>query len=338
VAAADVDGNGFDDLVLASGSRVELFLNEGGYFERVSEAWGLGEALPAPPPGLWTVVLPRDFDSDGRRDLFVAAEFGQPLLLHNTGAGFVPVADSGLVSHERTVGAVAADFDGDGNLDLYLANHESVYLRAPDLPHARNARPDQLFLGLGNGRFREATREAGLDNTGWSLAPVAVDYDGDGDVDLFVGNDFGYDALLRNDGSGHFEDVSEAAGIDRPVAAMSADWGDYDGDGDFDLFVSGMASESGWVLEVPDFRIRRVPWIVDALFRPYVRDAVRAWFRGNLIYENLGDGTFREFASESGAQRNGWGWGSVWLDFDNDGRLDVYASNGFLSGPLEDDV
>lgn len=338
VAAADLDGNGFDDVVLAQGDRIELFLNEAGQFERVSEAWGLGAGLRAPGATIWTALLPRDFDGDGRRDLFVAAEHGQPLLLRNTGERFELVPDSGIRSHERTVGAVAADFDGDGLLDLFLANHESVFHRAPDPPNARNARNDQLFLGLGDGRFRDATRESGIDNTGWSLAPVAADYDGDGDVDLFVGNDFGPDALLRNDGRGRFEDVSRDAGLDRPVAAMSADWGDFDGDGDFDLFVAGMASGAAWVLEAPDFRIRKVPWIIDALFRPYVREAVRAWFLGNRIYENLGDGRFREFATESGAQRNGWGWGSAWLDFDNDGRLDVYASNGFISGPLEDDL
>jgi len=339
VAAADMDGNGFDDVLLASGTRIELFLNEGGQFERASEAWGLGDALPGPDGnGLWTVLLPRDFDGDGRRDLFVGAEFAQPLFLRNTGAGLEPVPDSGLVTEERTISATAADFDRDGNLDLYLANHESVYHEAPDLPYARNARSDQLFLGRGDGTFREAGEAAGVENTGWSLAPLAADYDADGDIDVFVGNDFGLDTLLRNDGSGRFEETAAAAGLDGEVAAMGADWGDYDGDGDLDLFVAGMASGSGWVLEVPDFRIRKVPWIVDALFRPYVRDAVRAWFRGNRIYENLGDGTFRELGEAGGAQRNGWGWGAVWVDFDNDARLDVYALNGFLSGPIPDDL
>ena len=338
VAAADLDGNGFDDVVLASGGRIELFLNQGGYFERRSEAWGLGDALPEPGDGVWTVLLPRDFDGDGQRDLFVGAEFAQPILLRNTGSRFVPVADTGIVSSERTIAAAAADFDGDGNLDLYLANHEDVFRKAPDLPYARNARLDQLFLGNGDGTFRDATRAAGLDNTGWSLDPVAADYDGDGDVDLFIGNDFGTDTLLRNDGHAHFEDVADEAGVDRPIASMSADWGDFDGDGDLDLFVGGMASGSGWVLEVPQFQIRKVPWIVDALFRPYVRDAVRAWFRGNRLYQNRGDGTFEEIAAAAGVQRNGWAWGSVWLDFDNDGRLDVYAANGFLSGPRKDDL
>ncbi len=333
VAASDVDGNGFDDVLIAHGGAVELFLNDGGFFTRASERWGLG-ALPT--KGVFTVLLPADFDGDGRRDLFVGAEHAQPLLLRNAGGRFEVVRDSGLRTAERAVSGTVLDFDRDGRLDLYLANHEDVFHEAPDLPYARNARADQLFRNEGGLRFRDVSREAGVRNTGWSLAPSPADFDGDGDLDVFVGNDFGLDALLRNEG-GRFGEVSATAGVDQPTASMGADWGDYDADGDLDLFVAGMASGSAWVLEVPQFEIRGVPRLLDALFRSRVRAAVRAWFVGNRLYENRGGGRFVERADASGLQRNGWAFGPAWLDFDNDGWLDLYSANGFLSGADPED-
>jgi hypothetical protein len=336
-AASDLDGNGFDDVLLATNARIELYLNTGGFFTRASEAWGLGAALPEPARGVWTVLLPADFDGDGRRDLFVGAEGAQPLLLRNAGGRFEPVAGAGIATEARTASGTVLDYDGDGRLDLYLANHEDVFHEAPALPYARNARRDQLFRNEGGLHFRDVTDEAGVRNTGWSLAPTPADYDGDGDLDVFVGNDFGLDELLRNEG-GHFAEVSQSAGVDAESASMGADWGDYDADGDLDLYVAGMASGSAWVLEVPQFRIRGVPGLLDAMFRTRVRAAVRAWFVGNRLYENQGGGRFVERGLEAGVQRNGWAFGPAWLDFDNDGLLDLYAANGFLSGPDTKDL
>ncbi len=333
-SVADVDGDGWEDIVLVGGDHVELFLNREGHFENASAAWGLGTPLE----GSQTASLLTDFDGDGRPDLFVGALYGQPNYFRNTGTRFERWDDAGLVTEERVIAACAADFDGDGDVDLFLANNEDSHQTAPaPMGFADNAKADQLFLNRGDGTFSDATEASGIDNTGWSLACAAADYDGDGDVDLFVGNDFGSDVLYENDGAGRFRDVTKASGATASAATMSADWGDFDGDGDFDLFVGGMSSASDWAIDHPAFPAP-APWIVELLFRDRVRAAVRSFFHGNRLFENQGDGTFREVSSATGTVDSGWAWSSVWLDFDNDGLLDMYSSNGMISGPIKDDL
>jgi hypothetical protein len=320
-------------VALVSADRVELFLNNDGKFSNVSKAWGLGEVLD----GARTAPVLSDFDNDGHPDLFVAAEFGQPLFYRNTGSTF-ELVDAGLLTEGMTVAACSADFNGDGYLDLYLGNHEEPYRRAPQPQgHARNAKADQLFLNRGDATFRDASKEAGINNTGWSLTCAVADYDNDGDVDVFIGNDFGGDSMYENDGDAHFREVTKEVGLNVPVAAMSSDWGDFDGDGDFDLFVAGMSSRVDWAIDHPTYP-SPVPWPIDKMFRKQVRAAIRGFFHGNRLYENLGSGEFREISTETSTVNSGWAWSSVWLDFDNDGLLDIYSANGMISGPLKDDV
>ena len=164
-AVGDVDGNGWDDVVLVNGDRIVLYLNDGGHFRDATVEWGLG----GPIEGSHTATLLVDLDGDGRLDLFTPAEYAQPLLFRNTGTRFEPWRNSGIVTRERTTSACAADFDGDGRVDLYLANNEDPHRMAPEPQGAaRNANPDQLFLNQGDGTFRDAGAEAGVGNTGWS--------------------------------------------------------------------------------------------------------------------------------------------------------------------------
>lgn len=354
VGAGDLDGDGWEELVFVGSNRLTVYRNRGGddpaaaaTFDDVTVEWGLDLSYDKGAP---TCVVVWDYDRDGDRDLFVGAHLTAPRLWRNDfeatpdHRGFTLVEESGLICPSgRTVTATAADFDGDGWLDLFVGNNEDVFHRAPSpLGVARNAHPDQLFLNRRDGTFLDVTEGAGVGNTGWSLVSTAVDCDGDGDVDLFVGNDFGLDVLYRNDGPGagspvRFTDVTDECGLDEPIASMSADWGDFDGDGDFDLFVGGMASSTGWVIDHPEFP-SPVNWLLDTVFRPYVRERIRAFFHGNRFYENLGDGTFRDVSKEAGVHYGQWAWGSCWLDTDNDGHLDIYQTNGFISGPEKDDL
>ena len=332
VAVGDADGDGADDLLMISGDRLRLFLNRDGQFENVTESSG----IVTPDQGECRSGYFADIDNDGDQDLFVAMLEGENLLFENEGRGkfrSVPCSESGLVTtHGQTSSACFGDFDRDGDLDLVLANGNNVYLIDPDPErNARNGFADQYFRNNGDGTFVDATEEAGIGETGWSLACSVSDFDKDGDLDLYIGNDIGLDVLYANRGDGTFEDVTEDAGLTYPGASMSTDFGDVNGDGWPDLYVAGMASNSRWMLRQPGFPVP-APWPISWLFRGYVLDVMWQMFHGNRLYLNNRDGTFREESIASRSDWLGWAWSAVFLDYDNDGLLDIYCANGFLTG------
>jgi hypothetical protein len=332
VAVGDVDGDGADDLLLLSGDRMRLFKNRDGQFEDVTEASG----ITTPDEGECRCAYFADIDNDGDQDLFAAMFLGEALLFENEGAGTfrrVPSSESGIVvTHGQTSSACFGDFDRDGDLDLVLANGNNIYVEHPEPErNGRNAYPDQYFENDGDGTFTDATRAAGLGETGWALACAVSDYDRDGDLDLFIANDLGLDLLYRNRGDGTFDEVAEGAGIVFPGSSMSADFGDLNGDGWPDLYVSGMASNSRWMLHQPGFPVP-IAFPFSAMFRGFALEIMWQMFHGNRLYVNNRDGTFREVSKETRSDWLGWAWSAVFLDYDNDARLDIYCANGFWSG------
>jgi hypothetical protein len=175
------------------------------------------------------------------------------------------------------------------------------------------------------------TDRAGVGDSGWALACTTADYDSDGDVDLFVANDFGKNVLYRNRGDGSFDDVTEEAGIGIRASHMGASFGDVDGDGHPDLFVTAMASNSAWIVDQPGFPAP-APFPIGFLFRGAVLEALKEMLGGNRLFMSRGDGTFTEVSTLSGTRHSGWAWGGVFFDYDNDGRLDIYVPNGLVTG------
>ncbi|MFP6883435.1 MAG: VCBS repeat-containing protein, partial [Roseibacillus sp.] len=155
------------------------------------------------------------------------------------------------------------------------------------------------------------------------------DYDDDGDPDLYVANDYGRNNLYRNDrdenGDLKFVDVAKKAGVEDISAGMSVTWGDADGDGDRDLYVSNMWSSAG----------NRVAY--QRNFQTEAGETAREEFqrhaRGNSLFLNKGDGTFADASLTAGVAMARWAWGSLFADLNNDGRNDLLVANGFITQP-----
>jgi enediyne biosynthesis protein E4 len=328
VAVADVDGDGREDLFVtdsAEDAKNHLYRNLGDFrFEDVARPAGVADGNDAANASADALFL--DYDNDGREDLLVV-RFGHNQLFHNEGVsgGQVRFRDvtreSGLDRYANAIAAIAFDYDRDGRVDLVVGNYFGpVNVFDPDTPRffpqsfetASNGGGVTLWHNDGRGRdgrwhWSDATKKAGLEQSGWTLDLGAADADGDGDLDLHVASDFGTDRFFENRGDGTFVDRTASAMGTDTKKGMNSEWGDYDGDGRLDLFVTNITDD-------------------------YMRE-------GNFLWHNDGTtpaagATFTDLAAETGTRDTGWGWGAKFLDYDDDGWLDLYVLNGWVSaGP-----
>ena len=322
----DANGDGWLDLYIVDGSALPgyegpaganaYYQNTGGerFVDRTresgtgDESFGMGAAVG-------------DFDNDGDSDLYVS-NYGPNILYQNNGAGIfaditasAAVGDAGWGTH-----AAFADYDNDGDLDLYVANYMEFDPAANKECFAGEARsycgpttyPGQagvLYRNDGVAAFVDVTKEAGLHRVaGRQLAAVFGDSDNDGDVDLFVANDKTPNFLFLNNDDGTFSEEGAIAGVayneeGLAESAMGADFGDYDNDGLLDIIV-----------------------------------ATFQWLP-NTLYHNDGDGFFSDitFAAGLGVESVPYlGMTAAFLDYDNDGFLDVFVSNGHLDDNVQE--
>jgi enediyne biosynthesis protein E4 len=326
-AVLDFDRDGDEDLFAGDGTRSILYENDGkGCFHDVTESAGLAKSATEGIAA--TGVAAGDVDGDGHVDLFVTDAFGTSRLFRNRGDGrFVEItATSGIRTPRSTRSAAFADVDGDGDLDLFVCVTGDYYARMPNPPYeAEDAAPNLLFVNDGHARFRDASREWGIGGPKrWSLSSLFGDYDGDGRADLVVTNDFGLKNLYRNDAGRRFADVTVQTGVSDRAYGMSAAWGDFDGDGRLDLYATGCSTQWFFLHEYPGLPIP----FPGRLFLSTAISWMEKMTRGNSLFLQRADGTFADATSSSGARRAGWNWSAVAADLDDDGWLDLYATNG----------
>jgi len=225
----------------------------------------------------------------------------------------------------------ARDVDGDGWLDVFLANTGPFPLPGPDDPtSAANAGSNRMFRGLAGARFEDVTEAWGLarESTRWSTVGVFGDADSDGDADLYVANDFGPNVLYRRaDDRVWFE--PEVEPVARAGFSGSATWADFDGDLDSDLYVSN------WWSAGPDRMLNDATRPDEGELEADL-DALRIRMsRGNVFLAQDGGGL--DYLDHSlGAEHADWAFGTAAFDYDGDGDLDLHTVNGYWSQGADD--
>ena len=197
---------------------------------------------------------------------------------------------------------------------------------------ARNGPPNCLLHNEGNGTFVEKTQAAGLnaDNDRYSFSCAWGDSNSNGLPDLFVANDFGSSQLYRNNGDGTFTVVSKESHVEDVGAGMSCCWADFDNDGHQDIYVPSMWEAAGQRVSGQKQFHEKAPQNIRELYQRHAR--------GNALYRNQGDGTFRNNGHKAGVEMGRWSWSSDFWDIDHDGYSDLYVTNGYISALGQDDM
>ncbi|HVU18500.1 MAG TPA: FG-GAP-like repeat-containing protein [Candidatus Didemnitutus sp.] len=319
VAIGDFDNDGRPDIFVVSKTEsCRLFRNLGNWkFEDVTEKAGVGDH--GADAAIWKQgVTFVDVNNDGLLDIYVC-RFNAPNLLYiNQGDGTFKeeAAKRGLAVNDASVMAAFCDYDRDGFLDVFIQTNR------PDSTDQRYHRRNYLFHNNGDGTFKDVTTKAGIVGEAQGHSAVWWDFDGDGWPDLYVANDFTPpDQLWRNNHDGTFTNVIDRVVPHMPFSSMGSDLGDVNNDGLVDLFVADMAATSHQKDQRTMANARSL--IVDPTPNSGAPFVMR-----NALYLNTGTGRCLEAACLAGIAATDWTWAVRLEDLDDDGRIDLFVTNG----------
>ncbi len=337
ISVTDYDGDRKPDVLLGNFGAVRLYRNTGTGFVDVTEKAGLQKESLVKSSAFV------DLDNDGDRDLVLLRfvfdgqdHIGDVVAYENNGdgtftrrKGFLPKSRK----YDRAMPLTLADFDGNGLVDLYLGfpgsrdftNNLETYKRGKDVSS------QGIWFNEGKWKFNEAPSNSKIvaNNTVFPHASIATDLDQDGHVDIIVVDDSGrVNPVYRNKGDGTFTDVTQKMNLAAPGWSMGMTTGDFDGDGDLDILTTNVVMSAA----------QRIVASAGASVAPEstlgrMLKLVRERYRDVLLYRNDGNGKFTEVAEAAGLTNLGDGAGTVeFIDYNHDGKLDVYIPNGLWSG------
>ncbi|CAN5864660.1 hypothetical protein BH20ACI4_BH20ACI4_35060 [soil metagenome] len=319
VAIADFDKDGWNDIYLTNsgeGSFNALYKNnQDGSFTDVAKDLGIAD-INKPETGVSMGAVWGDFDNDGFEDLLVYKWGKTELFKNNEGKNFSRVENAGFPDWANINSAIWFDYDRDGLLDVFLGgyfredlnlwNLQDTRIMPESFEYAKNGGRKYLFRNLGGGKFEEMSEKLGIVSNRWALALGSADLNSDGFSDLFIANDYGVSELFLNDKGEKFIDAGEKTGVGfAPKSGMNAAFGDVLNDGRLSIYVSNI-SEEGILLQGNN------------LWMP----------KPNTTGEDL---KYDNQAGNFGVERGGWSWGSQFGDLNNDGFLDIFLTNGYIS-------
>ncbi len=320
VSICDFDNDGWNDIYFtnsANGSMNALYHNlQNGEFEDVAGKLQIAD-VNNKSTGVSMGAVWGDYDNDGFKDLLLY-KWGKPELFKNVGGkSFERVTDgSGLPAWVNANSAIWFDFNNDGLLDIFIGGYFNEKFHLDSLTttkimpesfrYANNGGRNFLMKNIGNGRFEDVTTQYGLTSTKWVLAAAAADFNGDNYPELFIANDYNVDEFYLNIDGKKFEEKGSASGIGRiPKSAMSASLGDINNEGSVGVYTTTI-TEKGILVQ------------------------------GNNYWQPKFDNSsehpeFVNLAQISGIDNAGWSYGAQFGDLNNDGFMDLYVANGFIS-------